>query len=233
MFTTPNFLLTDVELKELRDAFKYDLKEERASGEVPRTNCSERASGEVHKRPHKEKYEHMIFRLEKYTPMLTKISNLLNNEGFPVKTFTPQNFQELSEVSILEYHIYFGYTDSDEVEFVFGAHRDDDNFPVHTFIYYPTITFPKGGRLCVKKKNAGGIGEYTKEEKKEGTKESGEESVVIIYDHESNFINPKNYLPIDPRQTKCVCLSGSLMHFMENCVGKGIRGSIVIQNPVE
>lgn len=208
MFSTPNFVLTDAELKELRDAFGYDLKEEH-------TSRSERTSGEIHIRPHKTNYEHVIFRLEKYTPMLTKISNLLNSEGFPVKTFTEQNFQELSEVSILEYHVYFGYKKSDEVEFVFGAHKDNDNNPVHTFIYYPAITFPKGGRLCV-----------------EGTQEK-KESDDIIYDGESNYVDLKNYLPIDPRQTKCVCLSGDLMHFMENCIGKGIRESIVIQNPIE
>ena len=97
-------------------------------------------------------WKHKVFSIHKNFGFLKKAINILLVNGYDVQEdgfFDPEK-GKLD--CIFEYHIYRSKKDV-KIDFTFDLHADNDNdTPVHTLIYYPILTFPRGGELVVYRK---------------------------------------------------------------------------------
>lgn len=228
LWSLPDFKLTAEELAEIRKAFDY-------------TN---------------EVEGHKIFTLYKFIPILSKVSNVLQNEGFDVADITAENYKIILESSRFEYHVYRN-DKKDILKSVFDIHRDSDEGKLHTLIYYPVMTFPYGGHLFVRntgqhknyksnkvskdKDNKNGKNEV---EDKVGEGIKNEKNIKDIEDKHSKTEYAKQFYDepdtttlydiedgednfIPFKAENCICLNGTTDHYVQDMSGGGIRESIV------
>lgn len=199
LWSLPDFKISAEELTEIREAFDY-------------TN---------------EVRGHNIFVLNKFIPILSKVSTVLQNEGFDVADVTAENYKIILESSRFEYHVYRS-DKKDVVKSFFDIHCDSEEEKLHTLIYYPVMTFPYGGRLFVRNT---GVYQSNNENKKndKDNQNSKTEYAKQFYDEPdtastlSDIENDKdNFIPF--KAENCICLNGTTDHYVEEMRGDDLRG---------
>lgn len=227
-YTTPNFKFTTSELEELRLACFFDEH-----------NLEN---------PHTEKTE-----FHRFTPVMKKVSELLNEQGFQVIDLDEKLFEESYPCIMcpdptdptklkkkylnFEYHLYETLT-IEQVTRKINQEEHPDGYFDSYLAEQSRLTDPAANAIfSAHRDNISNIPVCTMLYYPCCTYPKGGQ--LQIFD-DFNLTEPtiqgrkrRRWITFDPRETQCICLNGNVLHRSLPCYGYGRREVIVFQVPVK
>ena len=232
MFKICDFSFTEDEIKELKSVLSPSGHFISNNKELSDVELSNDDDPPIEKKIKIEKYR-TVDLFNSFTPAMTKISDLLNYHSFDVIDINENLFVDgFPQVTIDQYR----QPSKDGIpsyKKVYEQKIKKLNFEYHTYFNNVTPNIsntPNTNNEILEPvfnrhyDNINSIEVCTFIYYPTCTFEKGGELVLCLQDKQ---------ITIDPRVTKCICISGEIEHYMTNCIGAGQRESIIFQVPTK